>query len=61
MENKVENIFSKKPHTVAPDSSIVEAAFILAAKKTERVFVVDNGKLLGSITARDIIIKILQI
>ncbi|MCK5655993.1 MAG: PTS sugar transporter subunit IIA [Candidatus Aureabacteria bacterium] len=58
---KVGNVFSKKSHAVAPDSSIVEAAFILAAKKTERVFVVDSGKLLGSITARDIIIKILQI
>ncbi|MDD5643822.1 MAG: PTS sugar transporter subunit IIA [bacterium] len=58
---RVKDIIRKDPQTVAPDTSIVEAAFLLVKKKTERIFVVNNGKLIGSITARDIITKVLQI
>ena len=58
---RIKDIAGKNPQTVAPDTSIVETAFLLVKKKTERVFVVNNGKLIGSITARDIISKVLQI
>lgn len=58
---RIKDIARKNPQTVAPDTSIVETAFLLVKKKTERVFVVNNGKLIGYITARDIITKVLQI
>ncbi|MCX8194383.1 MAG: CBS domain-containing protein, partial [Candidatus Pacearchaeota archaeon] len=52
---KVEDIMSLDVITVSPNASIDEAADIMFQHKIKKLPVVDKGKLIGIITATDII------
>lgn len=53
--NSVKNIMAKKVYTISKDDSLDEAAGIMKMKKIKRLPVIDDGKLLGIITATDLI------
>jgi len=53
--SSVKSIMAKKVYTISKDDSLDEAASIMKAKKIKRLPVIDDGKLLGIITATDLI------
>ena len=50
----VANRMTANPVTVSPDTSIIDAAHIMLRKKFRRLPVVENGKLVGFFTDRDL-------
>ena len=50
----VANRMTANPVTVSPDTSIIDAAHIMLRKKFRRLPVVENGKLVGFLTDRDL-------
>ena len=55
----VEEIMSTPPITVSPDSSASEVAKIMTEKKIGCVVVVENNRVVGIVTRRDLVEKIL--
>jgi len=53
--DKVSGVMSKNVITITSDTSIDGAASIMAENKIKRLPIVDNGELVGIITATDII------
>jgi signal-transduction protein with cAMP-binding, CBS, and nucleotidyltransferase domain len=51
---KVEKIMSKPLITVTPDTDMVDAARTMASRKIRHLPVVENGRLVGILTASDI-------
>ncbi|OQX92095.1 MAG: hypothetical protein B6D58_04700 [candidate division Zixibacteria bacterium 4484_95] len=56
----VSKLMRKAPAIVDIDAPVVEAAALMLFKKTERVMVLNNGKLVGVVTKSDIISKIIR-
>lgn len=54
-KTKVADIMTKDPMTVHHDASILEVTRIMSENNFRRVLVVKNGKLVGIVTAKDII------
>jgi len=50
----VEEVMSSPPITISPDANIEEAVKIMGKYKIRRLPVVENGKLVGMVTERDI-------
>lgn len=56
MKNKtVEDIMTKNPVTIEHDASILEATRLMSENNFRRLLVVKNGKLIGVVTAKDVI------
>jgi len=51
----VEDIMTKNPVTIDSDSSILEATRLMSENNFRRLLVVKNSKLVGLVTAKDII------
>jgi len=51
----VEDIMTKNPITIDHDSSILEATRLMSENNFRRLIVVKNGKLVGLVTAKDVI------
>ncbi len=54
-KTKINEIMTKDPVTVDDDTSILEVSRIMSEHNFRRVMVVKKGKLLGIVTAKDII------
>lgn len=54
-KTKVESIMTKNPVTIEHDSSILEATRLMSENNFRRLLVVKNGKLVGVVTAKDVI------
>lgn len=54
--SKLSKIMPKNVITISPKKSIDEAALLMAENKIKRLPVVDNGEIVGIITATDIIV-----
>jgi CBS domain-containing protein len=54
-ETKVQDIMSREVVTVGPESTLEEAAEIMVKKKIKKLPVIDQGRLLGIVTATDLI------
>jgi len=52
---KVEDVMTKKLITVSPNSSLEEAADLMTENRIKKLPVVEGGKLLGIVTATDLI------
>jgi len=52
---KVEEIMTKEVIIISPEKTIEEAADLMTEKKIKKLPVVENGKLVGIITASDLI------
>jgi CBS domain-containing protein len=46
--------------TISPEASVLEAANLMAAKKVGCLVVVENGKPMGILTDRDIVLRVVQ-
>lgn len=57
---KVEHVMSKSPMTILADSTLEEAGEQMARYGIRRLPVVEGGKLIGIVTSRDILTKMLQ-
>ncbi|MCS7105709.1 MAG: CBS domain-containing protein [Candidatus Aenigmarchaeota archaeon] len=55
-ETKVRDIMTEKVITISPDKTIDDAVKIMTEKKIKKLPVVDNDKLIGIITASDIMV-----
>ena len=53
----IRDVMTPNPRTVAPDDSIQSAARIMRDEDTGAVPVVDNGRPIGIVTDRDIVIR----
>ncbi len=54
-ESKVEDVMTKNPVTIESESSILEATRMMSENNFRRLLVVKKGKLVGLITAKDVI------
>lgn len=52
---RVEEIMTKNPVTVSHESSILEATRLMSENNFRRLLVVNKGKLVGVVTAKDVI------
>lgn len=55
LNKKVYSVMKKNVYVIEADSTLEEAARIMAQKKVRRLPVVENGKLVGIITSTDLI------
>ena len=53
----IRDVMTPNPRTVSPDDSILNAARIMRDEDTGAVPVVDNGRPVGMVTDRDIVIR----
>lgn len=53
----VEQVMTKQPVTAAPDTTVDEAAKIMASRKIRRLPVVDNGELVGVVAIGDMAVR----
>ena len=56
---KVSEIMTREPSTLAPTSTIGEAATIMRQDDCGSVPIVESGRLIGIITDRDIVVRVL--
>ena len=56
LNSKLSQTMSKNVITISPKKSIDEAASLMSESKIKRLPVVDNGEIVGIITATDIIV-----
>ena len=54
LRKNVEEIMSKNPLTISPDTSVLEAASYMGRKNFRRIPVAEGGKLLGMLSIGDI-------
>ncbi len=57
----VKSCMSPNPHTVTPQTKIVEAATLMRDKKIGGLPVVENGKLVGIVTETDLLNYLIQL
>lgn len=57
---KVEALMSKNPPSLSPSTSVIEAAFLMAKNIKRHYAVLDAGKIVGVVSAMDILNKILR-
>ena len=57
---KVEALMSKNPPSLSPSTSVIEAAFLMTKNIKRHYAVLDAGKIVGVISAMDILNKILR-
>jgi CBS domain-containing protein len=57
---RVKNVMRKDVVTISEDAQAVEAAAIMLSRNIDRIMVVRNGKLVGVLSASDIISKIIR-
>ena len=57
---KVESIMNKNPSNITPTTSVIEAAFLMAKNVKRHYAVLDAGKIVGVVSAMDILNKILR-
>jgi len=55
MEKPIENVMTRKPISVSPEASLDEATEIICREKIGALPVEDNGKLMGIISAEDLL------
>ena len=53
----IRDVMTPNPRTVSPDDSIQNAARIMRDEDTGAVPVVDNGRPVGMVTDRDIVVR----
>lgn len=51
----VSDIMTRDPITISPDKKIEDASMIMTQKKIKKLPVIENGKIIGIITASDIV------
>jgi CBS domain-containing protein len=54
-KSKIEDIMTKNPVTINHDASILEATRLMSENNFRRLLVVKGGKLVGVVTAKDVI------
>lgn len=54
-EHTIEDIMTKNPVTIKNDSSILEATRLMSENNFRRLLVIKNHKLVGVVTAKDVI------
>ncbi|MDQ2983391.1 MAG: CBS domain-containing protein [Actinomycetota bacterium] len=59
MGKSIRDFMTSNPTTVSPDQTVVEAARVMKAEDTGIVPVVEGDRLIGTITDRDIVIRVL--
>jgi len=59
MGKSVQEVMTSGPATVEPDASVVDAARIMRDEDTGIVPVVDGGRLTGTVTDRDIVVRLI--
>jgi CBS domain-containing protein len=59
MSKSIKEVMTPSPTTVEPDASVVEAARTMRERDTGIVPVVENGKLIGTVTDRDIVVRLI--
>jgi len=57
---KVETLMSKNPPSLSPSTSVIEAAFLMTKNIKRHYAVLDAGKIVGVVSAMDILNKILR-
>jgi len=58
---KVREVYNPHVFTISETSSIVEAAFLMVTKNRRRIYVVREGKLVGTVYRKDFISKVLHV
>jgi CBS domain-containing protein len=58
MGKSVQELMSSNPKTVRPDHLVVDAANVMRDEDVGLVPVVDNNRLVGTVTDRDIVIRV---
>jgi CBS domain-containing protein len=56
---QIRDLMTENPSSCAPSTSVVEVAKVMAREDVGSVPVVDNGKLLGVATDRDLVVRVL--
>ena len=59
MGKSIKEVMTPSPTTVAPGASVVDAARTMRERDTGIVPVVENGKLIGTVTDRDIVVRLI--
>jgi CBS domain-containing protein len=59
MGKSVQELMSSNPKTVRPDHLVVDAANVMRDEDVGLVPVVDNNRLVGTVTDRDIVIRVI--
>ncbi len=57
---KVETLMSKNPPSLSPSTSVIEAAFLMTKNIKRHYVVLDAGRIVGVVSAMDILNKILR-
>ncbi|WP_304223264.1 CBS domain-containing protein [Gracilinema caldarium] len=56
----VESIMNKNPAALKPNTSVIEVAFEMSRNKKRHYAICDNGKLVGVVSAMDLLSKVLR-
>ena len=59
MGKSIKDVMTPRPTTVEPGASVVDAARTMRERDTGIVPVVENGKLIGTVTDRDIVVRLI--
>jgi CBS domain-containing protein len=59
MGKSIKEVMTPSPTTVEPDASVVDAARTMRERDTGIVPVVEDGKLIGTVTDRDIVVRLI--
>jgi CBS domain-containing protein len=59
MGKSIKEVMTPSPTTVEPGASVVDAARTMRERDTGIVPVVENGKLIGTVTDRDIVVRLI--
>jgi CBS domain-containing protein len=59
MGKSIKEVMTPSPTTVEPDASVVDAARNMRERDTGIVPVVEDGKLIGTVTDRDIVVRLI--
>jgi CBS domain-containing protein len=58
MATTVAEVMTRNPTTIEPEQSLVEAARVMRGSDAGDVLVVDDGRLVGIVTDRDIVVRV---
>ena len=58
MGKRVRDVMTQNPRTVNAESPVVEAARVMKDEDVGSVPVVENGRLIGTLTDRDIVVRV---
>ena len=56
---QVKNVMTKNPTSCDPSATVVEAAKVMASEDVGSVPVAENGRLVGIVTDRDVVVRVL--